>query len=53
MKRYGFNGETGVSFGDVNGEWIRYEDHCEAMKRIAAPSASEPKDCHDEDDPHN
>lgn len=43
MKRFDFeqqHGELGQMREDVDGEWIRYSDHVEAMKRIAAPSAS-------------
>lgn len=41
MKRYDFYGEYdyyATPVEDIDGAWIRYTDHVEAMKRIAAPS---------------
>lgn len=39
MKRYELDWVHGVE-ESTDGEYIRYADHCEAMRRIAAPSAS-------------
>ncbi|WP_454751635.1 hypothetical protein [Cupriavidus necator] len=40
MKRYNMRDVTPYVTVDPDGEWVRYSDHCEAMKRIAGSAQS-------------